>query len=158
MGSQIILEEEEQRPFRLALHELREKLKEEGGLSDMVRAGVVKINLISDHLESGEYRSLFHYALYMRWVKEQNFGRHTDWPDRAYELCQRYELLRTALNTPSIFGALAAIGPCGLSIWDPTDLSQRDVVSIGIHNWVGRTCMPNYDYELTSDGEVVFTG
>ena len=162
MGSQIVLTTSQQFPFRLALKKLRDELNNPASFEYMVTRGLTVINLIAEHLQRSDHPNVFDDVIYHGWsIAERRgcfFGRFSKpKEDRVSDVRKRYELLRTALNTPSVFSALARIGPCVLTVWNPEDASTKDDISIMIHNWVGRVTMPNCDYELTSEDEVRFT-
>ena len=72
--------------------------------------------------------------------------------DRKPEVRAKFALLRDTLANKEKRRALAAIGPCALSIWDPGDSPEPNGhPAILISNFIPG-CMPNSDYSIVPVG------
>lgn len=73
--------------------------------------------------------------------------------EREDEVRRAFTLLRDTLADKKKRRALAEIGPCALSLWDPEDIPPEpdEYPSILIYNHIPG-CMPNADYSIIPDG------
>lgn len=166
MGSQIVLNMGQQHPFRIGLNKLRKILNDPAEMEVLASKGLQRINLVADHLNSGQFKTLFGSPAFLRWVngiEGWDHNRSFYWyvpfkNDGQRERCRSALIvLRDTLNDKRKYEELVQIGPCALTLcWEEDDPRVLEEDSpILISNFIPE-CWPNADYSVRANGETYF--
>lgn len=166
MGSQIILNTNQQHPFRINLNKLRSILNNPAEFQRLTDSGLQRINVVSDHVDAGDFKSLFGSTAFMRWANGSegwDSNRSFYWfveikNDDQYQRCHKaLVVLRETLNDKDKYEELVKIGPCALTLrWEEDDPQIfAPNTPILISNFIPDH-MPNSDYSIREDGTIHF--
>lgn len=165
MGSRIVLTMGQQHPFRIGLNKLRKVLNDPEQLEDLANRGLQRISVVADHLNSGQYKSLFGSPHFLRWANGSEGWDHSrsffNWfqefkSDEQREWARKALIvLRDTLNDKSKYEALVQIGPCELTLCWNDEEAYDEKTPILISNFIP-DCWPNADYSIRSNGETYF--
>lgn len=165
MGSQIVLTMGQQHPFRIGLNKLRKILNDPAQLDDLAARGLHCINVVADHVNSGQFKKLFANPAFMRWANglegwdhNRSFlGWFQEFKSDEQRRYARFSLtvLRDTLNDKVAYEELVQIGPCALTLcWDD-EATYDEQAPVLISNYIP-DCWPNADYSIRATGETYF--
>lgn len=167
MGSIIVLNQTQQKPFHTSLKKLQQVLNTPGEIETLSKRGLYRIFLVASFVRGGSYKNLFGNHSFKGWMEDKSarmgdsffnflsFSKKVPSPKQSSCIFEELCLLRDMLNKEDMYEELVKIGPCELILlW--RDLSALSYgPKILITNYIPG-CWPNLDYAINPPGKLCF--